>query len=248
MNLIKGIEVMKSITALFLLMSVATLFAAPKKQKEDIIGKITVDCNTASAPVIAFRSSTPSYGPKVSTTNRNWLVISVNFTPGVSADKGPKAKIEKLVGGWADGVVMDVCAAFPSGKKVYGFMTGRTVFQSLPLNASPRTAIMLIPPQTLDRYLPLRGSSGIEVIANKRDFQIEVVFSDRKGKELGRGYYGNILGRKLEEQSTKFETLKDGRKGSEIKGVILSKDKTPWAFVNYDSYDLIKTDSVVSGK
>jgi hypothetical protein len=239
---------MKSITTLFAIVSAVSLFAAPAKQKVDIIGRIVVDCNTASAPIVSYRTSVPSYGPKTTTTNRNWLVISVNFTPGVSSEKGARAKVEKLVGGWADGVVMNVCVAFPSGKKAYGFMTGRTVFQSLPLNARPRTAIMLIPPQTLDRYLPLRGSSGMEVIANKRDFIVEVVFLDRKGKELGRGYYGNLLGRKLDEQIAKFEALKDGKRGSEIKGVILSKDKTPWAFVNYDSYDLIKTDSVASGK
>ena len=239
---------MKTITALFMLLCVTTLFAAKSKEKQDIIGRVVVDCNMVSAPVVALRSSTPSYGPKVSTTNRQWLVVSVVFTPGVSLDEGPKAKIEKLVGGWADGVTMNVCVAFESGKKMYGFMTGKTVFQSLPLNASPRTAIMLIPPQTLDRYLPLRGSSGLEVVGNKRLFQVEVVFNDRKGRELGRGYYGDRLGRKLEDQMNNFDSLRDGRKGSEIKGVILSKDKTPWAFVNYDSYDLIKSDSVAAGK
>ncbi len=229
------------------------LCGAPQ-QEEPQMGKIRVYTAKESQLRLKTQTSRPHPG-KTKLTNDHWLSVYVYFSPGfakpgnVRKDGGAKS-VRARAGAWADGIKMRVRILYPlefqgdRNKRVFGVLAGTTMFWTLPLDGKERVAFMMVPPQLLDRYLPLRSSSpgAKEVSAGKNEFMVEAAFFDQQGNELGYGYHNlsiNTKGHKDVPEA--FEAVCNrAPKASVIEDAVWSKDRTPWGALDFCDYDLVR--------
>lgn len=213
--------------AVLLLSDMAVLCAAAA---EDMFTKVKISLSSINPP--NFRNTSSNGTPSTSASWRNkWLVITVDYTP-----VAPKS----MRNAWINDVDMTVRAVFngQSDEKSRAFyFSGVSRFWTVPLNGRKHIATMMIPPQLLDRYLPSSGSAS--TVNTGSTFTIEVLFQDRAGTVIGRGYYGK-RGLSDAECADYFAKL-NGGVVTEISGAILPRNETPWAFLNIDEYDLLKS-------
>lgn len=215
--------------------SVAPLAAA---EREVAFSRIGVSVNMEKTPYVEYKGTKiDSY--KTHSKNTHWAVIVVDYYPGMVRAGKADSKIAKSVrGGWIDDVTCEVSVEMPmdgSDKKSTGLLTGKCTLWSVALDGKIHTLLMLIPPQILDRYMPLRGAS--EFVAKASDFRVQVVFRDSNGSVLGEGYCN--LNVKDDQGAAYFDKL---RNGVVIKDAVLPRNKTPWAFHCFDRYDLLKSE------
>ena len=221
---------MKRILTIAMMLAAAFVFAAPKNV---ILGDVKVQLKIHTAPVVEFRSKTSFPGNSIA-ANREWVMIAVSFVPGV----GSKGRAKAMHGAWADDVVLDVSVEVPmdgaSGRrKTTGLFTGSCKFWAIPLDGKSHTALMFIAPQVLDRYLPFHN--GGDGKYTEKLFRVQAVFHTADGAELGRGYF-NLDG-SAKTQALYFTSLANE---TVIKDAVFPREKTPWALVNPENYDLMK--------
>ncbi len=236
------------------LLTLAALFCACglRAATEDVqIGKIKVTPSLDNTPAVNCKSTYSSYG-RTSLTNKRWLVVQVEFTPGISSTEnvrrdGGSRNPRRATGAWADDVKLVVRVLYPavigSGRRAtaYGLFSGSTLFWSLPLDGKQHSTAMMVPPQLLDRYMALRSTAGgSELSAAKSDFMIEAAFYDRNGREIGYGYY-NVRKDGAGDLPDYFNQLceKVPRRYL-VPDSVFSKDRTPWGVLDFDEYDLVK--------
>ena len=215
--------------------SVNTLSAA---EREVAFSRIGVRVDMEKTPYIEYKGTKiDSY--KTHYKNINWAVIVIDYYPGmVRAGKADSKNAKSVKGGWIDDVTCEVSVEMPmdgNEKKSTGLLTGKCKFWSVALDGKNHTAQMMIPPQILERYMPLRG--GAESIARASDFRVQVIFRDSSGNILGEGYCN--LNVKDDQGAAYFDNL---RSGVVIKDAVLPRDKTPWALHCWDRYDLLKSE------
>lgn len=221
---------MKRILTIAMMLAAAFVFAAPKNV---IFSDVKIQLKIHAAPQVEFRSKTSFPGNSVS-ANREWVMIAVSFTPGV----GNKGRAKAMRGGWVDDVMLDVAVEVPMDgvggrRKTTGLFTGSCKFWTIPLDGKPHTALMFIAPQLLDRYLPFRGSGDGKY--TEKLFHVQAVFRTADGAELGSGYF-NLDG-SAKVQALYFASLANE---SVVKDAVFPREKTPWALVNPENYDLVK--------
>ncbi|MDR0932877.1 MAG: hypothetical protein LBM70_07670 [Victivallales bacterium] len=184
---------------------------------EELFTKIKIDLSSSNPPNLRNTGNNTTYSSSMSWRNR-WLVIAVEFTP-VAPPKMRRA--------WIDGATLSVRAMFnaPSeSKKQTHVFSGKSVFWTIPLDAKKHIATMMIPPQLLDRYLPRTGSGSV---ASSSNAEVEAVFFDRDGAEIGRGYY-----------STKKWIVP--KNAVEVPNSIFARNETPWSILDVDYFDLLQ--------
>ncbi|MCQ2352063.1 MAG: hypothetical protein MJ033_01115 [Victivallaceae bacterium] len=210
---------------------VATLaFAAPKNVA---FGDVKVQLKIHTAPEVEFRSKTSFPGNSVA-ASREWVMIAVSFAPGV----GSKGRVKAMRGAWVDDVVLDVSVEAPMDgaagrRKATGLFIGSCKFWAIPLDGRSHTALMFIAPQVLDRYLASHG--GGDGKYTEKLFRVQAVFHTADGAELGRGYF-NLDG-SAKTQALYFASLANE---TVVKDAVFPREKTPWALVNPENYDLMK--------
>ncbi|MBS1368597.1 MAG: hypothetical protein HPZ91_01460 [Lentisphaeria bacterium] len=196
---------------------------------EELFTKVKINLSSSNPPNIRNTSNTT---PSASTSWRNkWLIISVDYTPVAP---------QKMRSAWIDDASMSVRAVFngqSDGKTQAFLFSGKSMFRAVPLDNRKHIVTMMIPPQLLDRYLPSSGSASTVNLGST--FTIEVLFQDRAGTVIGRGYYGQRGWSDL-KYADYFTKLNAGA-AVEIPGSILPRNETPWAFMDIDDYDLLKS-------
>ena len=208
---------------------VALFLSEAAMAADDFFTKIKINLSSSHAPNIR-NSSNATVSASASWRNK-WLIIAVDDTP-VAPEKGMR-------NAWINDVEMRVRAVFngqSDGKTQAFYFSGSSLFWTIPLDNRKHIATMMIPPQLLDRYLPSGGSASTVNLGNT--FTIEVLFLNRAGVVIGRGYYGR-RGLSDEEYANYFSKL--GGAATEISGAILPRNETPWAFMDIDDYDLLKS-------
>ena len=198
--------------------------------------------------------------------NEQYLVIEAKFRPG-AADEASVEKARKngtapatkaWSGMWVDNVRMNALVAYPEiiGKTrketAYGLFAGTTTFWSVSLDGKEHTATMFVPPHLIARYAGFsrrspRKSDGRTVARNAyklstKDFFAEVVFTTSRGLELGRAYC-HVDGMRTNADGDLYFRRVEKRVGSRIiRGAIIPRSRSPWAFINPERYDLIRSD------
>ena len=227
------------ISALWLSLTLAaTVFAAPE---EIAFSRVDVSVKLEKTPKIEFNSiGSPTYGNnKGKVQNANWVVVVVEYTPGyLPAGKkvNPKVVAKAREGAWIDDVTLDVDVEIPGERDKKTVLSGRTEFWTVQLDGRNHVALMLVPPQILERYLPLKGRS--EQTVRLADIKVQAIFRNKEGKELGVGYFN--CPRKLEDAADYFQQSLAA--SNVIKGAVMPRHKTPWLYHQIDNYDLLKID------
>jgi len=188
-------------------------------------------------PPVTSASRTPSANPRVSTTQK-WLVLKVTYHPQIPRDEGPNRST------FLDGVRMSVAAEFPLGTNsrggnICGLFKGGQTFWTVCCDGRQHVAMMFIPPHLLNRYMyALESYTAVHTPA-KGNFKVEVVFTDRGGKELGRGYYG-VSGTAAKQQAYFRRLEQQVAPEFVIDGAFMERGETPWRVMEPDQFDLLK--------
>ena len=222
-------------------------------------GAIRVQLSLEAAPAVSRTGGTiGAYGSGgVSFINRRWLVVHVSFVPGVvpmrkmNSNTGNQKGIQGLNGRWIDDVNMRVRVAFPSSNAkrsnvVYSILEGQTTFWTLRLDGRRHSAVMFIPPQLLDRYASTTSDGRREMALTLADYRVLVEFSDSRGNFLGRATERS--GNRNLENISFFESLVNSPGTMVVKGAVLPRNKSPWAWHMPSTFDYIKDTGNDTGK
>lgn len=182
--------------------------------------------------------ATPRYQiqnyPTSGTTQR-WLEVSIDYlTPALKAiNNGMKYR-------WLDDVTMEVEVLFPAmvdSRKVMARATGSVDFWSIQMDGKRHYGIMLLQPQILARY-------GLGRTYKEEDFVAKVsLYRGRKLIFKTFSTHRKLSREKIIQAFAKYSGKLKSAQYLELGEIILSRDKTPWAFVQYDKYDMIKPQS-----
>ena len=227
--------------------------------REPSFGDIKVKLSFEHAPTYRTRTGGVINGSSLF-DNEQYLAVEAIYNPGVVTENVVNRKGKQISSpqaasnAWLDGVEMKVLVAYPEvtgrtrKETVYGLFSGKTTFWSIRLDGKKHTATMFVPPQLLARYTNIRARSPRKSDGkiprssyrlSTRDFFVEVIFTTRDGKELGRGYCHVDAARTVNEKDAVFRHL-ESRLGSRIvEGAVLSRDLSPWALINPERYDFI---------
>ena len=229
MNIMNGMVKRLSIAAA--LTASALLFGAPARS---VFSRVKVDVKLEKPPIPSV-SNTPHPAPRV-VADSQWLVVRVTFHPQLPRDDGPNYNT------FIDDVKMSVQALFPlsrSSSNDFGLFKGEQTLWTVCCDGKTHTAMMLIPPQLMQRYLYLAENySGVRV-PTRGSMRVEVVFTDRAGQELGRGYYG-VPGNAARQEESFTRMAKRVPSQCVIDGAWWEREATPWRCMPPDQFDLVK--------
>ena len=222
-------------------------------------GSIKAVLSLETAPnVLRSGGSSPVYSSGGAVfVNKRWLAVHVSFVPGVVARKslaknqGNAKNVQGMTGRWIDDVKMRVRIAFPTdnirkSNAVYAIFEGETIFWTLRLDGKRHSALMFVPPQMLDRYATKVSKNRKETPLMLSEYKVLVEFSDSKGNFLGRATERS--GGKNQNNIALFESLVNTPGTTIIKGAVLPKNKSPWAWHMSSTFDYIKDAGDDSGK
>ncbi len=223
---------------LLLLTLVMVPLLLPAASERTVISRIKVDIKMENPPSPSV-SNTPGSNSRV-TSYQRWMVLEVDYYPQAPRSGGPNQFSTYL-----DGVKMQVTAEFPlrGGGVVksgdFGLFKGEQTFWTINCDGRQHTAMMFIPPHLLQRYMYMLEGYSAPRTPNKNDFKVEVVFFDRDGRELGRGYFG--VSGNAAKQLAYFQRLeKLASPDCVINDAFVERDATPWRCMDPDQFDWIK--------
>lgn len=230
MKILNGM-VKKLLILIWLAASVALFGAAGRSS---VFSRIKVDVKLEKPPIPSVNGS-PHAAPHV-IADPQWLVVRVTFHPQIPKDDGPNYVT------YIDGVRMSIRALFPltrSSSDHFGMFKGEQTLWTVCCDGKTHTAMMLIPPHLLQRYVYLADSFSGTRIPLRGSFRIEVVFTDGAGHELGRGYYG--VSGNAAKQGESFGRLETQvLEQCVVDGAFFERDATPWRCMAPDQFDLVK--------
>ncbi|QSH42493.1 hypothetical protein P0136_02475 [Lentisphaerota bacterium ZTH] len=166
------------------------------------------------------------------TNFRGWLLIEVSYL--VPKIKTGNASL------WVDDITMEVELIMPArfkGRKVVAILTGKVPYWSIPMDGKKHLAMACVPPRVIARY----AREGNKM--KEKNLLARVSFYTKSRRLLGRAYSSS--GSMSPSQAGRYFDKYGGPVSSgalKLEGLIVPRNKTPWAFVNYDYYDMIRPD------
>lgn len=224
----------KQLATLLIAVTGLMAFGAGELPDEFLFNRVKLTYSSENTPT-ARAGTTGSVASAKGALHNRWVVFSVDYYPN--------HKISKTRNAWVDDVTLTLRAVFDGisqGRKVTCVFSGKTEFMTIPIDGRRHVALMMIPPQLLDRYLP-PGGSGSTISGNT--ISAEAVFTDSDGKIAGIGFC-NVKGSSLAQQRQAFAKMLQGKSNIVRDGVILSKDESPWRWIDFSDYDYIKPSCV----
>lgn len=177
--------------------------------------------------------TTPKYqiqNYSVTNTNRRWLEVSVEYTV-------PKVEISPKKFMWEDDVTMEVQILFVGmyrEKKVVAHATGSVSYWSIPMDGKIHYAMMFIAPQILERY-------GFGRPFKSDEFMAKVTFfKGRTMLAIGYAVPKKLSMATVAQRFTQYSGRLKSADYLDLGDVVWSRDKTPWAFIQFDKFDMIK--------
>ena len=170
-----------------------------------------------------------------SSEESRWLEINISY-------KLPKL-MENSAEKWLDDVEVDCELLMPTTYKgrsgVYAYLTGKFTYLSIPCDGKMHYEKMFIPPQILRRYKKAGEKIRKEML---KEIYAKATFYTKDRKMIGEVYAGP-KGKSDEVVKSVFRKVSEpGALVINVENVILPRNKSPWAPLNYDYYDLIKDD------
>lgn len=242
----------KHITVLIALFVLSVLCAAGEGNA--LFERVNVKVSLIEPAEVRYTSSLPLNLGRRQPDNR-WVMIAVEYTPKAKVlthvkrrDRSDTARRHGQM--WLDDVNLRVRVIFGSlnaaGRTVNVLMDGDTSFWTVKLDGLKHTAVMFIPAYLIDRYYVQLARSNVNrksvsaAVASRKikdsDLIVEAVFS-AGGEELARAY-SNIGVSNISRAKNKFERMAGLVPGDLLlKGAVLPKGKSPWAFYNINHFD-----------
>lgn len=187
--------------------------------------KLSIRTEFLPTPVLRFEN----YDSEAPRSNQQWMAIRVAFTPDKVS--GTSSIL------WLDNVRMEVEVMFSAsyqGKSVMAYTTGRVDFWSIPLDGKKHNAMMLIHPQVLQRYGDQASNNYRKLKIYSRVTFINANNNSVLGRLVGGNEKANIINAAFNEVSSPISgALK-------LPNLILPVEKTPWALIDIDAYDMTK--------
>jgi len=163
-----------------------------------------------------------------------WVVMDCAFKP---------LKPNGSNNAWFDDVSMEGILVIGSedanGQRQYIVLNGRTRFFTIPADGKVHLGMFFVPPRLLDRYYVATKAYSLKMFIGAR-----ISFYGPGRVLLGEGFWYNGKFVKKDNERIKAKNFmaqfdKKFRDVVQLRGGLFSKEKTPWAHINYDSYDLI---------
>ncbi len=160
-----------------------------------------------------------------------WMMLNINFMVPLKNTKLGKDYFEYL-----DDVRVDVEIILPTGhpQKQYALLTGKADYWAFAQDGKEHHIAMFVPSHILKRWAPSQKFSSADV----KKLEIRVTFK-RNDALIGIGY--NVPRGKTEAEVLKrFQAVALLPDLDRVRNGIYSADKTPWAHLNFDYYELLK--------
>lgn len=205
----------------------AMLFGAADRS---VFSRIKVEAKLEKPPAPSV-SGAPRSAQRVA-VDPQWLTVRVSFHPQLQREGGAT---------YLDDVGMSVRALFPLSRSSddCGLFKGGQTLWTVCCDGRTHTAMMFVPPHLLQRYVYMvDGYSGVHT-PQRGSIKVEVVFTDRTGHELGRGYYG-VPGNPAKQAETFDRLVRRVPPQCIIDGAFWEREATPWRCMAPDQFDLVK--------
>jgi len=162
-----------------------------------------------------------------------WFQISVDFTTVLKNTKMGKNYFEYL-----DNVRVEMEILLPTDhpQNQYVLLTGKADYWAFAQDGKEHHIVMFVPPQILARWAPGQKFSTADV----KKLEIRVLFK-LNDAIIGGGYHVP-RGKTEADVARRFQATTMLPNLERVKNGIYSIDKTPWAYLNFDYYELIKSD------
>ncbi len=218
-------------TCFVAVMAGALCFGAWAQSSRRAEMKMTVKTEFLPTPVYVLSN----YDNTVPSVNSQWLAIKVTYTPPAT-----KVGSDYL---WVDDIRMDVELMFSAryqDKPIMAYATGQVVFWAIQFDGRRHQAMMMLPPQVLQRY-------GDQTASNYRKLKIytRVKFTNtRNNSIIGMQIAGSSGSTRESEINAAFNQLASPVAAVlRLPNMVLPVEKTPWSLIDIDSYDMIKPSS-----
>ena len=208
----------------------AVLLPVDGAERTAVFSRVKIDIRLEKPPVPSV-SNTPRPAQRHSVVPQ-WLVVRTTFRPLV-----PTGGVNQNT--FYDAVKMRIRMLFPLGRSAdsLGMFGGEQTFWTVCCDGKTHTAIMLVPPQLLQRYPYMADGYPSGHTLQRSTIRVEVVFTDRTGRELGRGYC-NVSGNSA-KQVENFQRMAGGvPQEFVIDGAILPREATPWICMAPEQFEL----------
>ncbi|OGV49583.1 MAG: hypothetical protein A2X49_06370 [Lentisphaerae bacterium GWF2_52_8] len=211
-------------TALLVFTGVFTSYAQGVPVIKDVEVKVTFEPTCLAAN-----------GSSTIKADSRWMLITVTYLAETKGSSGKSSNPD-----WIDNLTLKFETLLPAiyqGKDVYSLMSGKVVLWAVPGDGERHKEVGFIPPQVLKRYArPGMKFSSTEA----KNIEARVSFYNKDQQLLGRAYATRKGAEK--EAAARFSRAETELGVLKLEDVILSRDKTPWAVVDFDFYDLIKAE------
>ncbi len=160
-----------------------------------------------------------------------WIQVSADFTVALKNSKMGKDYFEYL-----DNVRVEMEIILPTGhpQKQYALLIGKADYWAFAQDGKEHHIVMFVPSHILKRWAPAQKFSSSDV----KKLEIKVTFK-LNDAVIGVGY--NIPRGKTETEVLKrFQAVALLPDLDRVRNGIYSADKTPWAHLNFDYYELLK--------
>lgn len=212
--------------------SLVTCLTSLAQSGEKPIKDIEIKLRFADTPRVTFENVQSPGSSKA----YKWLIIEVNYTVSDTASKGQDAVPE-----WLDSVDMSIEVLMPSTATKLVLLTGKTVFWAIALDGKKHKAEVFIPPHIIRRYAKPDMKFNNETL---KLIDASVTFISKGENIIARQYYSGKKDANPKQVSSLFAKAKEELPPkAKLEDTIYSRDKTPWGYVDFDNYELIKTDS-----
>ncbi len=175
-------------------------------------------------------------GPPNSMGAPKWIEINVTYTMPSKSDTRTR-QME-----WLDEMNIEARVLFPAeyeGRSVSALLTGKQVFWSVPCDGRKHRASLFIPPMITGRY----GKPDAKANKNlTKELPVMVVFRTKNQTIIGGGFFAP-KGRKSTEISAAFAEADKTLGILRLPDVILPRELTPWAHLDFDAFDMPKMTS-----
>jgi len=191
----------------------------------DLIPSVDIKCDFVDTPNI-FADNVQGFGMKPD----RWLEIDVTYTMksdfvGKGSNQLPK---------WIDDMSIEYELLLPGTNRMT-HLSGKVTYWSIPLDGKEHHAIAFVHPRFIKRYAPEIKTNS----ATAKKILVKVSFI-LNSAPIGGNYYPVKDAKNVAKD---FMAVAKNPAINRVPNSIFGPDKTPWNYLNYDYYELIKSDN-----
>lgn len=191
-------------------------------QEKSFFKDVEIDCKFVNTPQIRADNIASLPCPSLAW----WIEIDVKYkTAGTNKSNE-----------WMDDVVFEYEMLLMTGKDEPVLLSGRITYWSIPMDGKEHHAVAFVHPRFVQRYAPaLKVTSPSQ--AKDLNIRLAIKLNDAL---IGGALHPAKSKESKDKVADLFKKVAVAPKLTRIKDSIYGIDKTPWSYLNYDYYELIK--------